>query len=195
MKESDIIALHKKYAPSEEDFNLVYEHCSVVAEIALWCAGNTHEPVDRELLRTAALLHDIGSHPFLAAWSVNESYSRIYPQHAMMGAKLLAEEGLDPNICSIIETHPLLGVSKEEIIENKTAMPARDFIPQTIEGRLLCYADRFHSKKPIFSKYDTYLENLKQKFPKQAVKFEAWAKEFGIPDIELLAKKYGHPIR
>lgn len=193
--QKEIVQLHKKYAPTENDFELVYAHCQVVAEIALWCADNTKGSVDKPLLEAAALLHDIGSHPFLAAMGTNVAFRRIYPQHALMGAKLLADEGFDPIICSIVETHPLLGVTKEEFVRYNTAMPARDYVPDTIEGRLLCYADRFHSKNPTFSRYETYLEQLKHQFPEQAAKFEDWAKEFGIPDVEALAKKYNHPIR
>jgi uncharacterized protein len=65
----EIQKLHQKYASFATAPNLdeqVFEHCQVVSEVALWCADNTDDSVDRELLQAAALLHDIGTYPFLA---------------------------------------------------------------------------------------------------------------------------------
>jgi len=188
-----IEALHKKYAPNEKVERLVFGHCQIVTEIAEWCSDNIQEAVNIELLKTAALLHDIGTYVLYDenGTCVNK---RLYPQHAILGAKIVADEGIDPEVVSLIETHILLGLSKEEIIEKPWPLPARDYIPTTIEGRLLCYADRFHSKYPTFNSYEWLVESLRQGVPKQAKRFEAWAKEFGVPDVPALAKRHGQPV-
>jgi uncharacterized protein len=190
-----IEALLRKYAPNDTEYDLVFTHGKIVAEIALWCADNIDEAVDREALETAALLHDIGSYPFSAASGVSPEYKKSYPQHALVGAKILAEEGYDKSVWSLLETHVLLGITPTEIDAMGWAVPSRNYEPATIEGRLLCYADRFHSKDPMFNAYDAFLQRLEDNFPAQAQKFKDWSAEFGIPDIAALAKKYQQPIR
>lgn len=89
----------------------------------------------------------------------------------------------------------LLGLSAEEIRQRDLAIPYKNYFPKEIEGRLLCWGDRFHSKHPLFNRYDTFKAKLSSDLPLQAEKMDKWAKEFGIPDVEALAKKYGHPIK
>ena len=188
--------LHRKYAPNDKVYELVYGHCRVVNEIAQWCATNisSKETVDTELLASAALLHDIGTY-VLFDDNGKVGNERLYPLHAILSAKIIADEGIDGRVASLVETHILLGLSKREIIEKPWPLPARDYIPSSVEGELLCYADRFHSKKPTFNAYDTFLARLKEGMPEQAAKFEEWSKRFGLPDIEALAKKYQQPIK
>lgn len=193
---NDIERLHHKYAPNERVYDLVYGHCQVVSEIALWCAQNasSETEVDIELLESAALLHDIGTY-ILFDDNGKVANQRLYPQHAILGAKIILDEGVDPRIASIIETHVLLGLTKQEIIDTPWFLPARDYVPKTIEGELLCYADRFHSKHPTFNGYDNFLSGLKERLPLQAKKFEMWSHRFGVPDIDELATKYNQSVR
>lgn len=188
--------LHHKYAPNEKVYNLVYGHCKLVAEMALWCADNITNKikVDRRALQTASLLHDIGSYAFFDnnGRNLNE---RLYPQHAILGAKILEDEGIDHLITEMVSTHVLLGLTKQEIINTPWYLPAHDYEPKTIEGELLCYADCFHSKHPTFNAFETYLDRLKENLPLQGEKFDNWSKRFGIPDVDYLAKKYKQPIR
>jgi len=189
-----LISLHKKYAPNVAVFNLVYTHCQIVAEIALWCAGNVEQEVDRELLKTAALLHDIGAYVFFSEDGKNLN-QRMYPLHAVLSARIIADEGIDERVSELVSTHVLLGLTKQEIIDRPWILPERDYEPTTTEGRLLCYADRFHSKHPTFNSFESFINRLNAELPLQAAKFEAWSKEFGIPNVEELAKKYQQPIR
>ena len=94
-----------------------------------------------------------------------------------------------------MRTHVLLGLTKAEIKQNDWALPYKDFLPQSDEDRLLCYADRFHSKGPTFSTFDSFYNGLRSDLPNQAEKFKKWSEDFGVPDIAALAKKYGHPVR
>ncbi len=192
----EIERYHRKYAPNDKVYELVYGHCQIVAEIALWCAGNIQKDifVDIELLRSAALLHDIGTYILFNddGKVVNE---RLYPQHAILGAKIIYDEGLDQRISDLVSTHILMGLSKEEVIATNWSLPEHNYEPQSIEGEILCYADRFHSKHPTFNDYDTFLDRLKKSLPIQAEKFELSSERFGIPDTKSLALKYKQPIR
>lgn len=186
--------LHRKYAPNQHVYDLVYSHCKIVAEIASWCSANAGTEVDKKLLESAALLHDIGSYVFFDDKG-EDLNRRLYPQHAILGAKILADEGIDEAITKIVESHILLGLSKQEIIDFPWPLPERNYEPQTVEGELLCYADRFHSKQPTFNDFGTFLKRLMPGLPLQAEKFELWSKRFGIPDIAALSKKYSQPLR
>ena len=54
---------------------------------------------------------------------------RGYPQHA--------------RVC---ERHTGAGLTKREIIEQELPLPQQDFLPETTEEKLICYADKFFSK-------------------------------------------------
>lgn len=194
VEKEEIERLHRKYAPNDLVYSLVYGHCQIVAEVAVWCACNINKKLNVGLLETAALLHDIGTYVFFDDNGKNTN-DRLYPQHAILGYKILIDEGVDARVCDIVSTHVLLGLSKKEIMEGHWPLPARDYEPKTLEGRLLCYADRFHSKHPTFNDFDNFSQRLEKDLPLQAKKFREWSKLFGIPDIKGLAKKYNHPIR
>lgn len=186
--------IHRRYAQSDIVFNLVYEHCQIVTEIASWCADHKHLQIDKSILEASCLLHDIGTYALFDAEGLDNN-EHNYKQHAIFGAALVLEEGFDTRIADAIRTHVLMGLSKNEIITGGFGMPQKDYIPATTEARLLCYADRFHSKHPTFNAYAPFLDRLSRGLPEQAAKLRKAAREFGIPDVEALAKKYGHPIR
>lgn len=188
--------LHRKYSPNDKVYDLVYGHGRIVSEIALWCVNQMKDSskVDVTMLEAGCLLHDIGTYLFFDE-QAKVTNDRMYVQHAILGAKILEDEGVDQRISEMVSTHVLLGLSKEEIVSHSFPLPYRDYIPTSIEGRLLCYADRFHSKHPIFSTYDFFLRHLETNLPEQAKKFKTWSEEFGIPDIKKMAAKYKHPVR
>jgi uncharacterized protein len=191
---AQIEEVHRRYAQNEYVFELVYTHCKIVTEIALWCANNSKLRIDLELLEAASMLHDIGTYALLDKKGRDDNRHN-YKQHAIFGAALADEEGFDPRISEIIKTHLLLGLSRQEIIDAKEGMPQNDYLPMSIEAEILCYADRFHSKRPCFNDYASFLKGLSQDLPIQAQKFKDAAKKFGLPDIEALSKKYSHPIK
>src|SRR5215469_7076280 len=89
--------IHRKYAPNDQVYELVYGHCRVVNEIAQWCAENIQDEkgINTELLATAALLHDIGTYILFNDEGKVEN-KRLYPLHAILSAKIIADEGIDP---------------------------------------------------------------------------------------------------
>lgn len=190
----EIEDLHHKYAPNDKVYEVVYGHCQKVRDIALWCADNIEKTVDRPLLEAATLLHDLGAYVYFNEDGTIKD-SRLYWLHATIGASIVQQEGLGTDIAELISTHVLLGLSKQEIIDNKWSLPANDYQPQTLEGELLCYADCFHSKYPSFNSYDIMLARWERELPLQAQKLKDWSIRFGIPDVAALAKQYNQPIK
>jgi uncharacterized protein len=105
------------------------KHCLAVAEAAarLGHALDGHRVIDHEFLWTAALLHDIGRHV---------THDPI--GHGAEGYRLLTGlgHGREANVCA---SHVLFGLEAAEA--ELFGLPARDFIPQTVEERLVALAD------------------------------------------------------
>lgn len=193
VKKEEIKRLHRKYAPNDEAFRLVYDHCEIVAEIARECGGRYKGKIDVDLAVLAALLHDIGTYTLFIP-ELHTFKEDGYQQHALIGAKILEEEGLPAAVVDAVRTHVQMGVTGQEIREQKWKLPYKDFVPATLEAELLCYADRFHSKNPQFNHHDTFLNGLdRQHLPEQAKKFRAAIDKFGLPDVQRLINHYGHP--
>lgn len=189
-----IEALHKKYAPSQKVFDLVYGHCQIVEQMALWCSQNSNLVIDQNLLSSSALLHDLGSYVFFDK-QANNLNSQLYPLHAILGAKIVRDEGLEEKISFIIETHILTGLTKQEIKDYDWRLPLKDYLPQTIEAQIVGYADCFHSKHPVFNSFNYYYSNLEKNLPMQAKNFKILSEKFGIPDVQSLAEQYHQSIR
>jgi uncharacterized protein len=101
----EIEALHKKYAPSDEVFDLVWKHCCIVRDIALQLCNNNALTLDTNLLEAGCLLHDIGVHPLFGADGkllpdVN------YITHGIEGEAILKQEGvLETNLAVRVAPH------------------------------------------------------------------------------------------
>jgi len=59
----EIEALHRKYAPSDEVYDLVFTHCLVVRDIAMQLIAKGAFKVNVELVMVGCMLHDIGVYP------------------------------------------------------------------------------------------------------------------------------------
>jgi uncharacterized protein len=109
----------------------VIEHCKRVAAFAVKVAKACQKKQPRinvELVEISALLHDIGRS---RTHSVN---------HALEGGRIARAHGLPLSVVHIIERHAGGGIPKEEA--KKLGWPARDFLPQTLEEKIVCYADK-----------------------------------------------------
>lgn len=186
----EIKNLHKKYAPNEELFNLVFTHCQIIWAIAEQIIAEKKLRLNIDLVKTGALVHDIATYKYLS----QKNGELLYYRHAYEGAIILRKEGFSEEICGLVEHHLGVGLTKTEIVERKLDLPAQDFTPQTVEERLILYADKFHSKTPKFNTFASYSSFLKKYGEPQVLKFETLAKEFGIPELQVLSQKYNHPI-
>lgn len=194
MTPAAIQALHRKYAPDSHAYDLVYTHCSIVADIAVDAVKRNNLDVDADLVFLACILHDIGTYTLYIP-ELRTFKSDGYQQHALIGATLLQAEGLPHEVVSAVRTHVLMGLSAAEIQSAGWKLPYIDLLPETTIGELLCYADRFHSKHPQFNDPDRFVDGLSRDLPLQAERFRRSLEQYGRPDIDALAQKYNHPIK
>jgi uncharacterized protein len=193
-----ILGLHKRYAPHENAFAIVYGHCQIVAVIASELITSRKLSVDPQLVRAATLLHDVGYYPlFDASGYVPKTYLIT---HVVVGAELLRKEGMPEAVCRIAERHTGVGLTRENIIEQKLPLPARDLGPETDEEWLITYADKLHSKyiKPdelhdatgCFNSPESYLEHARKFGSANAERFARLVDTYGVPDLPAVARKY-----
>jgi uncharacterized protein len=109
----------------------VIRHCKAVAELAVEiaeaCKKNGSD-VDLELVEIGALLHDVGR---AKTHSVH---------HAIVGANIAKSLGLPEPVVSIIKRHVGGGISAVEA--RKLGWPRDVYIPQTLEEKIVSYADK-----------------------------------------------------
>lgn len=169
-----------KYYNEESDlFRLLWRHSLQVAEKSLYIGTHISEVVDLEFVYAAALLHDIGIFKTHAP-SIYCVGEEPYIKHGIIGAELLRNECLE-RYARVCERHTGAGLSKEEIIKQGLPLPKCDFLPETLEEQIVCYADKFYSKSNP-EKVKTYLEarHSMEKFGKEQLqRFDAMAMRFG----------------
>jgi uncharacterized protein len=135
----------------------VIEHCKLVSafavEIAKACQKKQHN-VDVSLVEISSLLHDIGR---------SKTHS---VDHALEGGKIARAFNLPESVALIIERHAGGGISKEEA--KKLGWPVRDYLPTTLEEKIVCYADkRVEGTRivPIKNTVKAYVEDLGENHP------------------------------
>lgn len=105
----------------------VIDHCLAVKETALRLTSQVKVPIDRELVRRGALLHDIGR-------------SKCHTlHHAVEGAAIARALGLDEPLVRIVERHIGAGITAQEAVE--LGLPEKDYVPETVEEKIVSYAD------------------------------------------------------
>ena len=135
-----------KYYPEDGPLRqLLLNHSRQVMERALLIADRHPElGADRTLLVEGAMLHDIGI--FLThAPGIHCHGTHPYLLHGRLGAELMREEGRE-DIARICERHTGTGLTRQNIIDRGLPLPLQDFLPETLEETIVCYADKFYSK-------------------------------------------------
>ncbi len=101
---------------------------------------------DINFVEEAAQLHDIGCFltraPEIGCFGKNQ-----YICHGYLGRQLLEKEGY-PRHALVCERHVGVGLTASEIKVRKLPLPMRDMVPQSIEEEIVCFADKFYSKRP-----------------------------------------------
>lgn len=190
----EIVTLHKKHAPSEDAFNLVFTHCQIVLDIAEQLIETSQIAVDQELVKVGCLLHDIGVYRmYLPDGTIDHAN---YIKHGTHGYDLLQEEGFSEVICRIASHHTGVGLGKQEIIDADLPLPPADYFAETLEEQLIMYADKFHTKTtpPKFMLADTYAVKQARFGADKAATFREFQQQFGTPDLVTLSEKYGFDI-
>ncbi|MCC8072176.1 MAG: HDIG domain-containing protein [Bacteroidales bacterium] len=153
MKAADYQAIIDKYYPAGSRLRDIYmRHCSDVAALALEIARRQQLPLDEEQVKAAAMLHDIGI--FLCnAPGIDCHGAEPYIKHGPLGADLLRSLGVEEEVARVAERHTGSGLTAEEIEAQGIPLPkGREYCPQTLLEKLVCYADNFFSKGGGFTK-------------------------------------------
>jgi uncharacterized protein len=128
------MALHAKYGSDRR----IVEHCKTVARasVALTDAlAARGRAIDAKAVLAGALLHDIGRS------RTNEV------DHGYVGARILEDEGVDRAVVEIVRRHVGAGISHEEAV--KLGFPEGDYIPRTLEERVVCFSDKMVSSDRV----------------------------------------------
>jgi len=125
--EEGAVLLHRKHGSAEK----IVLHCTTVARVSRLLAEEFRKKgreVDIEAVVVGALLHDIGR-------------SRTQTvRHGLEGSSIVEEEGLDKTVVEIVLRHVGAGIDSEEA--RKLGLPELDYIPHTLEERIVCFADK-----------------------------------------------------
>ncbi len=113
-----------------EEFNCPYfviEHSQAVLSKAIKLVTDFELDVDLELVKTGAILHDVGR-------------SRTHGiDHAIVGAEILKSRGFPLEVVNIVERHIGAGITKNEALI--LGLPPKDYIPLTLEEKVVAHAD------------------------------------------------------
>ena len=125
------------------------------------------------------MLHDIGIFKCDAA-GIQCFGTEPYICHGRIGAELLRSEGF-PRHARVCERHTGAGITKAQVIAQNLPLPQQDFLPETMEEKVICYADKFFSKTHLDrEKTIEQAEKSLLKFGDEGVlRFREWEKCFG----------------
>jgi len=174
--------IDRYYEPGSRAHAILVAHGRAVADLALALATRVGwmQP-DLAFIEEAALVHDIGI--FLTDAPKFDCHgTQPYVCHGVLGRQLLEDHGL-PAHALVCERHVGAGICAEEIRTRNLPLPLRNMVPVSVEEQLLCYADKFFSKKNSAKPHS--LAKIRRQLapfgPVQAARFEGWARLFGQP--------------
>jgi len=177
--------IYRYYEQGSPLCNLLVKHSSQVAEQARRLAQrliDKHMPIDVDFVVEAAMLHDIGIIDTNAP-GIYCHGTQPYICHGVIGRRMLDELGLFRHAL-VCERHTGAGLSLEDIESQQLPLPHRDLMPQSLEEKLVCYADKFYSKShPDDETRPLEIARAKlAKFgPDTLIRFDQMAAVFGPP--------------
>lgn len=169
-----------KYYPEDNALrHILITHSTLVMQRAVRiCDTHPKLGINRQFVIEVAMLHDIGIFRCNAP-SIYCMGDAPYICHGYIGAQLMRTEGF-PKHARVCERHTGAGLTRRDIVSQHLPLPEQDFLPETIEEKLICYADKFYSKThPEHEKsYEEAIRSL-QKFGEEGVlRFMEWKKIF-----------------
>lgn len=161
--------IQKYYDPGSELYHILVAHSVLVAAKALalardFQARHPEADLDFEFIEQAALLHDIGIFR-CAAPKIFCQGTEPYIKHTIIGREILEQEGL-PRHALVCERHTGVGLTAEEVVQQNLPLPVRDYLPISLEEKIICMADRFYIKIPQQLYQELRVEQVRQKLAK-----------------------------
>ena len=177
MKPEEIIHRYCMGNPALE--NVLLKHSGDVASRALAIVEQHPEfKVDKTFLYEAAMLHDIGI-VYVDAPAIFCYGKEPYIRHGLLGAELLRKEGL-PAHARVAERHTGTGLTREEILKQSLPLPPADYVPESLEEQIICYADKFYSKTRLseVKSFEAALASLRKFGEAGMAVFQEWKLRF-----------------
>ena len=173
--------LNQYYKNSPIALKILLTHSNNVTRKALRIAERVPElKPNIQFIEEAAMLHDIGI--FLTyAPKIGCYGQQSYICHGYLGRELLDRHGLYQHAL-VCERHTGLGLSLEDIKNKNLPIPKRNMIPISVEEKIICFADKFYSKKPNRLDQEKTLKQVQDSLSKQnpnyLEKFNSWCRQF-----------------
>jgi uncharacterized protein len=174
--------INEYYRPGSKTHDILVRHGEDVSRKAVAVALRVpHLNPDIEFIREASMLHDIaifltdtpkldcgGTHPYVC--------------HGFLGRELLEGRNLHRHAL-VCERHVGLGITAEDVRRYSLPLPERDMVPVSIEEQIICFADKFYSKKGHRTgpgeSVEEILRSVSRYGPGKAAIFQSWLELFG----------------
>lgn len=173
--------IQKYYETDSKPYRLLVRHSQVVTKKSLEIARKVPRfNPDLKFIEEAVMLHDLGifltNAPDLRCFG-----EKPYICHGYLGREILEKEGF-PKHALVCERHVGVGLSTQDIEEQKLPLPKRDMIPVSIEEEIICYADKYFSKSEDSVTKEKSIDKIRNsllKFGEDKVKkFDEWMIKF-----------------
>lgn len=142
-------------------YRILVEHGRAVADKSILiarCVADLYP--DLAFIEEAAMLHDIGifmtREPRLGC-----NGDKDYICHGYLGREMLDQEGL-PAHGLVCERHIGVGLTVRDIQRQHLPIPQREMMPTTLEEKIICYADKFFSKRIEALREEKGLEEVRK---------------------------------
>lgn len=173
-------AIIDKYYPEDNELrHILINHSQSVARKALQIVSSHPElHLDAQFVEEAAMLHDIGIY-LTDAPGIMCFGSQPYICHGRLGAEIMRSEGYEAH-ARVCERHTGAGITEAQIIEQHLPLSHQDLLPETMEEKVVCYADKFFSKTHLDrEKTIAQAEKSLMKFGEEGVeRFREWERMF-----------------
>lgn len=173
--------IQKYYDKNSKAYHILVKHSEAVTKKALEVAEKAKRfNPDLEFIKEASMLHDIGI--FLTNAPKIECFGDSpYVCHGVLGRELLEKE-VFPKHALVCERHVGVGISTEDIKNENLPFPKRDMLPISIEEEIICFADKFFSKKEGRLSKEENINEIKKELLKygedKEERFNKWLKKF-----------------
>lgn len=121
----------------------ILEHARIVHDVSCYLADlfGEDQPIDYETLQLGAILHDVG-----------RNRAKRIVEHGVRSGEMIREAGFPEGAARIGETHVGVGILPDQAAA--LGFPAGNYTPETLEERIVCYADNLLNYLPAEGRHE-----------------------------------------
>ncbi len=167
--------------PSRPVFRIFLNHSLLVAAKAMQGANKVkHLNPDLQFILEASMFHDIG---IIRTFAPDiDCFGRAdYIEHGVLGAEILRKNGME-KLARVSETHIGVGITKDDIKKSNLPLPLKDYLPVSLEEKIIAWADKFYSKNLVNKgqqkSLDEILSEIEKYDKKKTAIFLEWNEMF-----------------